>query len=154
MSPEKVLLNRARSKIAAPPLVASLTGPRRRRQAVSELGRANKHDVELAKVERSRVLIEKVGDVATVVLSIVAFAAPIWAVSRIVGPLAGRETTANIDINVALTVTLSATLVLSVVVNAAQWVRGRGRRRELKRQRAQLSELEGRLLVRDKSQRQ
>ena len=121
---------------------------------MSELGRANKHDVELAKVERSRVLIEKVGDVATVVLSIVAFAAPIWAVSRIVGPLAGRETTANIDINVALTVTLSATLVLSVVVNAAQWVRGRGRRRELKRQRAQLSELEGRLLVRDKSQRQ
>lgn len=110
--------------------------------------------MELAKIERSRVVIEKVGDVATVVLSIVVFAAPIWAVSRIVEPLAGRETTANIDINVALTVALSATLALSIIVNAAQWVRGRGRRRELKRQRAQLSEMERRLLARDKSQQQ
>jgi hypothetical protein len=121
---------------------------------VREPGRANKHDVELAKVDRSRLVVEKVGDVATVVLSIVAFGVPIWAVSKIVEPLAGRATTANIEINVALTVTLSATLAVSFVVNAAQWVRGRGRSRELKRQRAQLAELERRLGLRHEDQQE
>ena len=132
-----------------PPLVAMLSCDRKARGRVAELGKANKWDLELLRAERWRLLIEKGGDVAAVVLAIAAMSLPLLAAAEIIKPLAGEKTVADINIDIAITVSLTVALSLSVALNAGLWVRGRARKRELKRQRKRMSELEHRLGLRN-----
>ena len=101
----------------------------------------SKNEVELVRAENMRVLIERGCDTARWIGIVCAAALPIWAVSRIIAPLAGVETVADIKINVALNWAFST----SIVVNGAQMIRGSARKKRLKKQRERIRHLEGRL---------
>lgn len=100
-----------------------------------------KHDVALAEVRRkaSREAILSRGFV--IVAGIAALYLPITALQGIVEPLAGHTT--KVDVNFVVSVGLA----LSLVLNGLQFVKGRNRRYELKRQRGRLEAFEGPALM-------
>jgi uncharacterized membrane protein YidH (DUF202 family) len=103
------------------------------RGAVSKV---SKHDVALAEVQRkaNRETILAWGFVAVAVLAVSYF--PLSTIPDIVEPFAGKTTTVDVNVIVGITATLSLSL------NVLQFVKGRSRRRELKRQRNRLDALE------------
>ena len=95
-----------------------------------------KHDVALAEVHRkaSREVIVARGVVFA--LSVAAFALPILALKGLVDPLAGKTTTVNFNL------VLGATVVISITLNIFQFAKGGSRKRSLRRQRDEITELE------------
>jgi hypothetical protein len=96
----------------------------------------SKHDVALAEVRRkaNREAILARGFMAVAGLAVLYF--PLSAIPEIVEPFAGRTT--KVDVNLVVSITIA----LSLVLNGLQFVKGRSRRAELKRQRERLEELE------------
>src|SRR5437879_4024298 len=93
-----------------------------------------KIDVELRRLELRYRTLHVLSYAVVGALWIVASALPLYFLRGIVKPLAGKTT--KIDINIALAVTLS----LSVVLNGIQYLKGTFRRSEMKRLRNEKSE--------------
>jgi hypothetical protein len=104
---------------------------------VAARGSASKHDVALAEVSRkaSREIILARGLVAVAVIGVSYF--PLSAIPAIVEPFAGETTKVDVNFVVSIAIALSLTL------NFLQFVKGRSRKGELKRQRTRLEALEG-----------
>ncbi len=104
---------------------------------VASRGSATKHDVALAEVSRKayREAILARGLVAVAVIAASYF--PLSAIPDIVEPFAGETTTVDVNLVVSVAIGLSLTL------NLLQFIKGRSRRGELKRQRIRLEALEG-----------
>jgi type IV secretory pathway TrbD component len=100
-----------------------------------------KHDVALAEIARKarREAILFRGLVAVAV--ILALYLPISALQGIVEPLAGKTT--KVDVNVVVSIAVA----LSLALNGFQYLKGRSRRNELKRQRDRIKTLEGTALM-------
>ncbi|HSH59862.1 MAG TPA: hypothetical protein VK988_09535 [Acidimicrobiales bacterium] len=73
------------------------------------------------------------------ILTILASAVPLTVLRDIVEPFAGRTTVVQATIGISLTV------ALSLVVNGAQYLKGRQQRRELQRARLRTERLEQRI---------
>lgn len=99
-------------------------------------GSATKHDVAFAEVARkaNREAILARGLVAVLVIGASYF--PLSAIPGIVEPFAGETTTVEVNLVVSIAIGLSLTL------NLLQFIKGRSRRNELKRQRTRLELLE------------
>lgn len=123
--------------------------PRYDRPAMPRKGqtaRQLEHEVELAKIqlEMKRLphrydLLRHLVTGLMYALSIVAAAVPLLVLRSVLAPFAGQETT--VDVDVAVQVVLTA----SVVVNGLQYVKGRTRKQELRRERTRVERLEERL---------
>jgi hypothetical protein len=100
-------------------------------------GSTSKNDVALAEVRRKadREAILARGLVAVAVIAVSYF--PLSAIPDIVEPFAGETT--RVDVNLVV----SIAIVLSLALNGFQFIKGRSRRNELKRQRTRLEALEG-----------
>jgi hypothetical protein len=100
-------------------------------------GSATKHDVAFAEVARkaSREAILARGLVAVMVIGASYF--PLSAIPDIVEPFAGETT--KVDVNLVVSIAIG----LSLTLNFLQFIKGRSRRNELKRQRTRLDILEG-----------
>lgn len=69
-------------------------------------------------------------------LCIAASALPLWMIQGIIEPLAGKTTVINAGIP------LKVSIGASLVVNLAQYIRGTGRKRTIKRLRGRIDEFE------------
>jgi hypothetical protein len=98
---------------------------------------STKHDVALAEIRRkaNREAILARGLVAVAVIGISYF--PLSAIPGIVEPFAGETTT--VDVNFVVSIAIG----LSLALNLLQFIKGRSRRSELKRQRIRLDAFEG-----------
>lgn len=95
-----------------------------------------KHDVALAEIQRKASREAIIARGVVVVAVVLASYFPIVALQGIIEPLAGETT--KVDVNVVASISLA----LSLVLNGFQFLKGRSRRNELKRQRNRLSGFE------------
>lgn len=106
-------------------------------------------DLELAKLHHRSLVQMRFADAGVAAFIIIATAVPIFAFSRVVEPLAGKNTNAKIGITTSVNVTLS----LSLAANAGQAVRGRRRKKDLQEQRQYIEVLETRQGLPTKAER-
>jgi len=98
--------------------------------------REERHDAELA--VRHDLLRRAINGV-TIVLCLLAAAVPLTVLRWIVEPFAGKDT--NVDVNLAITVAVT----VSIAVNVLLAVKNRAQANTIKRLRARIDGLEGRL---------
>jgi hypothetical protein len=99
---------------------------------------ATKHDVALAEVNRKAARELTIIRYAGTALIIAVVALLLWVGGdHVVQPVAGKTT--KVDVSFVMTISIAVSLVL----NAAQYDKGRRQRKELQRQRELISELEG-----------
>jgi hypothetical protein len=99
----------------------------------------NEHDVEIEKERARWTFLMRLADGVVALCTVGAAAIPIWFLgTRVIEPLAGETTRAEIDLNVGV----SLTFAFSAAINVLQWIKGSERKRTIRDQRDRMNRYE------------